>query len=269
MRRVLIGVAVAAAALVAGGCVRQAHYQANAFTWTGAVPGGQWLHIRNMNGTISVVAGKDANVEVHASKKWTRGGDAVHFVKSVGPDGVSICVMYRAGDTCDPNHVSGNDRRSGLFSFDRHSDARVDFVIDVPAGVNLDLGSSNGGVQAAGTSGTIQARTVNGDINIASHEGALDLSTVNGSVTAALDTLPATGDVSLKTVNGSVTVVLPPQLAGSVHCETVSGRITNAFSVTSEGAPSTRTLSGTIGTGGTHHVDLSTVNGNVSLLKHA
>ena len=268
MSRLLIGVGVAAALGVAG-CVHASHYQANAFTWSGAVPAGQWVHVHNTNGTISVVAGTDANVEVHASKKWTRNGDQVHFVESAGPDGVTICVLYRAGDSCSADNNSDSNRRHGLFSSGSRSDARVDFVVDVPPGVNVDLASINGSVQASGTSGSVDAKVINGDINIASHQGALDLVTVNGSVTAALDTLPASGDISLKSVNGSITAVLPPQLAGFVNLETVAGTVSNGFAITSDGPVNPRHLIGTIGTGGNRHVDLSTVHGTVQLLKHA
>ena len=268
MSRVLIGVGVAAALGIAG-CARTSHYEANAFTWSGAVPAGQWLHVHNTNGTISVVAGTGANVEVHASKKWTHNGDAVHFVESAGADGVTICVLYRAGDSCGPDNNSPNDRHHGLFSAHRSSDASIDFVVNVPPGVNVDLASINGSVQASGTSGSVQAKVVNGDINVASHQGALDLVTVNGSVSAALDTLPATGDISLKSVNGSVTAVLPPQLTGLVDLETVAGTVSNGFAISSDGPANPRHLTGTIGTGGTRHVDLSTVHGSVQLLKHA
>lgn len=268
MSRVLIGVGVAAV-LGAAGCAHTSHYQANAFTWSGAVPAGQWVHVHNMNGTISVVAATGANVEVHASKKWTRNGEAVHFAESAGPDGITICVLYHGGDSCSPDNNSDNDRHRGLFSSHSRSDARVDFVVNVPPGVNVDLASINGSVQAAGTSGAVEAKVVNGDINITSHQGALDLTTMNGSVTAALDTLPATGDISLKSVNGSITAVLPPQLTGFVNLETVAGSVTNGFAITSDGPANPRHLSGTIGTGGTRHIDLSTVHGTVQLLKHA
>lgn len=267
MSRVLIGVGVAAALGVAG-CAHTSHYLANAFTWSGAVPAGQWVHVHNTNGTISVVAATGPNVEVHASKKWTRNGEAVHFVESAGPDGITICVLYHAADSCSPDNSSDNDRHHGLFS-SRRTDARVDFVVDVPAGVNVDLASINGSVQASGTSGSVEAKVVNGDINIASHQGSLDLVTVNGSVTAALDTLPATGDISLKSVNGSITAVLPPQLTGFVNLETVAGSVSNGFAITTDGPANPRHLTGTIGTGGTRHVDLATVHGTVQLLKHA
>jgi hypothetical protein len=269
MRRVLMGIGVAAA-LGAAGCVHASHYESNAFAWNGAVPAGHWVHVRNLNGTISVIPSTGANVEVHASKRWSRGGDMVHFIESAGDDGVTICAVYREGDSCSPNRYSSSQHH-GLFSglFGKHSDASVDFIVNVPAGVNVDLGSINGSVRAAGTSGTVDAKVVNGDIDIASHQGALDLVTVNGSVTAALDTLPATGDISMKSVNGSITAVLPPKLDGTVDFSTVTGRISNGFELTTDGPTSTRKLSGTVGGGGSRHIELSTVNGSVTLLKHA
>jgi len=269
MRRVLMGIGVAAA-LGAAGCVHASHYESNAFAWNGAVPAGHWVHVRNLNGTISVIPSTGANVEVHASKRWSRGDGMVHFIESAGDDGVTICAVYREGDSCSPNRYSSSQHH-GLFSglFGKHSDASVDFIVNVPAGVNVDLGSINGSVRAAGTSGTVDAKVVNGDIDIASHQGALDLVTVNGSVTAALDTLPATGDISMKSVNGSITAVLPPKLDGTVDFSTVTGRISNGFQLTTDGPTSTRKLSGTVGGGGSRHIELSTVNGSVTLLKHA
>lgn len=269
MSRVLMGVGVAAA-LVAAGCVHTSHYESNAFAWNGGVPTGNWVHLRNLNGTISVIPSTGANVEVHASKRWSRGGDMVHVIESAGSDGVTICAVYHEGDSCNPNHYP-NSERHGLFSsiFGEHSDARVDFIVNVPAGVNVDLGSINGSVSASGTSGTVDAKVVNGDIDIASHQGALDLVTVNGSVKAALDTLPATGDISMKSVNGSVTAVLPPKLDGTVDFSTVTGHISNGFQLTTNGPISTRKLSGTVGAGGSRRIELSTVNGSVTLLKHA
>ncbi|MGH2877977.1 MAG: DUF4097 family beta strand repeat-containing protein [Solirubrobacteraceae bacterium] len=271
MSRILIS-AGAVAALVAAGCMHTSHYVSNAFAWTGAVPAGRWIHLRNLRGDISVIPSTGTSVEVHASKRWTHDGDAVHFVQSVGDDGVTICTVTSPGDACSPNHYSNrSEHHGGLFSslFRKHTDARVDFVVSVPAGVNVDLGDIDGSVRASGTSGTVDAKVVNGSIEIASHQGALDLVTVNGSVTAALDTLPATGNILMKSVNGSITAVLPPKLDGTVSFETVTGRISNGFPVTTDGATSTRKLTGTVGAGGSRHIDLSTVNGSVTLLKHA
>src|SRR6185437_8384490 len=94
------------------------------------------------------------------------------FVKNVGPDGVTICVLYHSGDDCSADQSSRSSRHHGLFSFHSSSDAQTDFVIDVPPGVNLELANISGSVQASGTSGTVDARVVNGEINVASHEGA-------------------------------------------------------------------------------------------------
>lgn len=269
MSRVLMTVGVAAA-IVAAGCVHTSRYESNAFAWNGTLPAGQWVRVRNMNGTISVIPSTGTSVEVHASKRWSRGGEMVHFIETADNDGVTICAVYHKGDDCSQKRYSSSGNH-GLFSglFGQHSDARVDFVVNVPAGVNVDLGSINGSVRASGTSGTVDAKVINGDIDIASHQGAMNLLTVNGSVTAALDTLPPTGDISMETVNGSVTAVLPPKLDGTVDFSTVTGRISNGFQLTTDGPTSTRKLSGTVGAGGSRHIKLSTVNGSVTLLKHA
>jgi DUF4097 and DUF4098 domain-containing protein YvlB len=161
-------------------------------------------------------------------------------------------------------------RRGFLSSvFHKRSDASIDYIVRVPAGVNLDLSTVNGPVNVAGTSGEVHAQTVNGEIAIAAREGSLKLNTVNGSVSAVLDSLQPAGDVSLRSVNGSVTAVLPPLLDGTVSFETINGKITSGFPITATGPVNPKRMFGTVGSGGAHRIELSTVNGSVSLMKHS
>ena len=92
---------------------------------------------------------------------------------------------------------------------------------------------------------------------------------MNGSVSAVLDSLTPAGDISLRSVNGSVTAVLPPRFDGSVSFETINGKITSGFPVSASGPVNPRRMFGTVGTGGARRVELSTVNGSVSLIKHS
>ncbi|HEY7877928.1 MAG TPA: DUF4097 family beta strand repeat-containing protein [Gemmatimonadaceae bacterium] len=260
-----------AAALTVAGCTQShSHVEADAFVWSGAVAAGKWVHLRNMTGPITVELTPDTQVDVHATKRWRRSGDNVRFVETATADGIAICTVYAAGADCNPDNYSGRHDRSVLSSIARKtSDASVDYVVRVPAGVNIDLGTVNGPINVAKTSGTVKAETVNGDVEITAHQGALELNTVNGSVTVALDTLPATGDITMHSVNGSITAVLPPQLDGTVMFQTVNGRISNGFPVTSIGPTNAKRIAGSVGAGGVRRIELSTVNGSVTLMKHA
>ena len=181
-----------------------------------------------------------------------------------------ICTLYDAHGRCAPFDYAAQGHHGFLSSiFHKRSDATVDYVLRVPAGVNIDLSTVNGPVSVAGTSGDVRVETVNGEIQIAARQGSLKLNTVNGSVSAVLDSISAAGDVSLHTVNGSVTAVLPPQLDGRVSFETVTGNIKTGFAVTAEGPTNPKHMSGIIGAGGARRIDLSTVNGSVSLMKHS
>jgi len=48
-------------------CGRE-HVEANAFTWTGTVPSGGWLHLRNLQGRITVDSSPSADVAVTARR---------------------------------------------------------------------------------------------------------------------------------------------------------------------------------------------------------
>ena len=44
----------------------------NAFTWSGRVPSGHWIRVRNLSGEINVVASNSDRVEVTATRQWRR-----------------------------------------------------------------------------------------------------------------------------------------------------------------------------------------------------
>ena len=103
MKRTLSAlVFVTALALPAAGQQRQS---ADAFKWSGHVPAGGWLRVRNLNGPITVTAASGNDVEVTAVKRWRRGDTAVvHFqTKKYGPgdESVVICALWGERSTCD------------------------------------------------------------------------------------------------------------------------------------------------------------------------
>lgn len=258
-----------AAALAAAGCSHM-HIEHDAFVWTGTVAPGKWVHIRNLTGSITVEATSGTQIDIRATKRWQRDGNSVRFVQNTTGDGIVVCTLLDSRGRCTPEDYAAQGRRGFLSSvFHKRSDATVDYVVRVPAGVNIDLSTVTGPVKVAGTSGDVRAQTVNGEIAIAAREGSLKLNTVNGSVTAVVDSLTPAGDISIRSVNGSVTAVLPPRFDGSVSFETINGKITSGFPVTATGPVSPRRMFGTVGGGGAGRVELSTVNGSVSLIKHS
>lgn len=260
-----------AAPLVLGGCGMDSgpsHVDPNAFAWSGAVASGQWVHLRNMTGRISVVASDSAVVEVHATRRW-RGRDRgnVHFVRRDTDDGILICTMYRQTDSCSSEGYSSGSEKGGFNPLDLirgSSHASVDYIVHVPAGVKVDIGTISGPIGIADVTSAVKAETVNGRVQVATRNGPVTASSVNGSVTVAIDSLGDPGDIDLSTVNGSITAQLPPSLQADLSMETVNGNVSSDYLVTGNDTSSHRELKGLIGGGG-RRITLETVNGSVTL----
>ena len=261
-----------AAPLVLGGCDMgsgPSQVDPNAYAWSGSVPAGQWVHLRNMTGQISVVASDSTTVEVHATKRW-RGRDrgGLHFVKRDTDDGIIICTMYREAGDCSPDGYSGGGSKSGFNPLDlihrRGGRSSVDYVVRVPEGVKVDISTISGAIGVADVTSAVTAETVSGKVQVATRNGPVKASSVNGSVTIAIDSLGDPGDIEISTVNGSVTAQLPRSLQAQLDMETVNGSVSTDYQVTGNDTSSHKEISGVIGAGG-RRVALETVNGSVTL----
>jgi hypothetical protein len=69
--RLLLSLALAVVAAAPVGAQRRT--EPEAFTWSGRVPEGRWIMIRNVNGTIEVAPGTTDRVEVVATRHTRRG----------------------------------------------------------------------------------------------------------------------------------------------------------------------------------------------------
>ena len=79
----------------------------------------------------------------------------------------------------------------------RRGHASVDYVVTLPAGVELDRATTvNGDVEITDIEGDIKAQTVNGDIDAQNLSGDIDLETVNGGIDASF--LSMGGNDSIK-----------------------------------------------------------------------
>ena len=94
----------------------------------------------------------------------------------------------------------------------------VDYVITVPARMDLLLGGVSVDIDVQGTQGRVEATTVNGDIQVVGGGGRLQLQAVNGDVRVE----GARGAVDARAVNGAVELT---NIQGQVEAETVSGRV--------------------------------------------
>lgn len=256
-----------AASVALGGC-GESHVEQNAFAWTGTIPAGGWFYLRNRTGTIRVERSTSPSIEVTATAHWRSGRQIpVRFARGTANGNVVICTMLADGGTCSPHRYSTGARRHWWSIFGSSGgDARVDYVVHLPAGVKLDVSTIVGSVHIDGAGAAVVAHTIDGTVHASTTHGPVVLSSVNGSVFAHVDTLADSGAISATTVNGSVTAELPPQLDANVDASTVTGHITIDYPLTRTGETSSRHVSAMLGAGG-REIRMGTVNGSVTLKK--
>jgi hypothetical protein len=268
IRRLTGAALLAGVALSVGACRREARERPDAFSWSEELPPGGTVHLRTMNGNVTVRGTAESQTHVRGIKRWRRGRDRdVHFEVDRQGDDVYLCAIWtRRGGRCgDERYKARPPRWLRMFSIlRRRSDMSASFEVMLPAGVRVDASTVNGRVTVTEAAGDVKAATVNGDIRASTMGGALSLRTVNGSIRARAASLANDAPVDLETVNGSVRAELPSPLDADVQLSTVNGRITTDFPVALSGRASARELRGTVGGGG-RPVRLQTVNGSVEL----
>lgn len=235
----------------------------NAFTWSGTIPSGRRIMIKNINGAIRVARSSSGRVEVSAEKRWRRGNpeDVRIEQKKIGDD-VLVCALFSEGSRCDESGIQTERGRK----WNDRNDVSVQFTVRVPDGVRVDLSTVNGGVEVTGVNNEVDARTVNGSITARSAGGPVRAKTVNGSINVSMGSLGSADDLDYETVNGAITIELPSNFGAQLELSTVNGRVSTEFPITMSGTLSPRRLRGTVGNGATR-LRASTVNGGVTLKK--
>ncbi len=262
---VLLGVA-----LIAGAASLPAQSKAvengEKFDWSGKIPAGAWLRVRNLNGSVDVEAASGDQASVHGEKQWRRGDPTwVRFEVVKDGDNVTLCALWNDNDSCDERgiHSHGHNDRGER----RNNDVSVHFTVKLPKGVKIDASSVNGSVDVRGATSEVDASSVNGRVEASSTGGPVYGTSVNGDVTARMEQLPGAGDLRFTTVNGSITVDMPSKLDADVEMETVNGSIRSDYPMTIEGGRiSPKHLRAKIGAGG-RHIRFTTVNGSIALRK--
>jgi len=249
----------AAAAVLAAGAASAA--PAQDFTWEGRVAPGQAVEIKGTNGDVKAGPAAGDRVEVTAVKKARRSDPAAVEVKVVPhAGGVTLCAVYPTPAGRSPNECRPGE--GGRMSV-QDNDVSVTFTVRVPAGVRFVGRTVNGGIDADGLAGDVEAHTVNGGVRVGT-SGAVQAETVNGSITASVGQSDGTEPLSFKTVNGSIALDLPAGAGAELRASTVNGDIQSDFPVAGQGRVSRRRLAGTIGGGG-RELSLETVNGSIRI----
>jgi hypothetical protein len=255
---------VAALALPAAG---QQAQSGDVFNWTGKVPAGRWIRVKNLNGRITVGAASGDNIEVTGTKHWRRGDPSVvrMTAQNLSSGDALVCALWGENATCDENGYNANrnnrDRRT------RNNDVSVEFRVLVPRGVKVSVETVNGGVSVDGVTSEVEAETVNGEVEVGTTGGRVNAQSVNGSVRARLGRVDNDGDMRFETVNGNVIVEFNGDFGGDVDLQTVNGSLNTNFEMTVSGRLDPKHLRAHVGKPGGPRLHLETVNGSVELRK--
>jgi hypothetical protein len=259
---------MAALAVFAAACNRPGSAD-QAFEWTNQLPPGAIVHFRDGAGDVVVRRSVGQAVAVTGGVQWKRGrsSDVKFQVNQVGND-YYVCAMWRASGRCGAQGYHGRQTNGFLtmFSLFHHgSDAKANFVAELPANVFVDVKTDLGSVTIDGMSSGVTARASNGTVRAVNVSGPLSLSTANGNVSLATDSLSEADSVHLQTTNGTVHAELPAGMQGAFDLSVVNGTVTSAFPLAA--APRShvgRHLQGQIG-GSSRVVKMRAVNGIVSV----
>lgn len=131
----------------------------------------------------------------------------------------------------------------------------VDYVLTVPAAMDIQLGGMFADVSIEGTRGSVSVNTVEGNISVKGGAGTLELATVNGKITveganARLNVRAVSEDIELTNVQGEIQA---ETVSGDVTLTRIDGRRVEA-----------QTVSGDVRFDGTLRPD-----GRYSLLTHS
>ena len=168
---------------------------------------------------LAVEAGANGGIEVSG---WDR--DEVRLVARISassrdddPRELADRIEIRTGSTIEPVGPSTRGRRSSW---------AVSFELMVPRATELRLNASNGGIDLAGLTGAVEARTTNGGISLVGGAGRVRGETTNGGLDIELTGRSWQGaGVDLRTTNGGVEITIPEGYSAALETGTVNGGI--------------------------------------------
>ena len=261
------------------------------------VQGRPALRVKNAEGRIRIVAGKQPQVQIRAIKE-VRGASSIEDARQYA-DRIHVRIEQNGSRIqAEATYPSMN-----RFPFGREPEALVHLEIIAPMSSDLEASNADGEIQLEGIEGKIKAQTADGKLSIVNCSGQIESRTADGD----LRVQGAAGDVSAKTSDGSVSidgvfqalnavsgdgrmiikvipgskmmndwsirsgggnirVSLPEDFAADLDASTGDGRIRVDYPVSSERARSENKLTGKLNAGG-RLLRIRTGDGDITIEK--
>ena len=261
-------VKVAVSEAVVGPCDREV---AAAEAWTFAAGGMLALNAETSTGNITFRARDGGEVQVRAHTR----------VKALTREGAEACAEQVAVCAdCEGETV----RVWKVYSKLPHGvNVTINYEIEGPPHLDLDLCAVNGHVTASGSQGRINAQSTHGNLAIDGGQGPVQLRTQNGYIRATIPELrheglftTANGPIDIRlgagaapltatSTNGHVDLRLPADFNGQLDARTITGQIQAAADLGAMRTVKRTLVEGPIGAGGAAQVRVCAHNGDVSV----
>ncbi|HWC95519.1 MAG TPA: hypothetical protein VG456_02185 [Candidatus Sulfopaludibacter sp.] len=195
------------------------------------VPGtGRKLLVDNIIGSIHVTAYDGSQVQVSAQKHiYGRSAEAVQEAKrdiklDMSQQG-SFVRLYVDGPFRGSN---GNTNYRGEQYYGYR--VAIDYEIQVPRNIELDLRNITNEISVKGTTGDYQIHGLNGGIEMQDISGSGAVNTLNGKVKITFARNPE-HDTQFHTLNGAMDVYFKEPLNADLHFKTLNGGVFTDFDV--------------------------------------
>ena len=221
---------------------------------------------------------QNVTVSDHLNLRLDAVNGEIEITGQPGADRVTVTAEARVGsDTfidaqagLNQLEISVTDEANDIFvqtEQPKNSQGRqyiVDYTLTVPSDLTVNVNAVNGHVTVNDMDNSIFIVLVNGNMDFENIYGDATASVDNGSVTGTT-ILPPDGEVMVSTVNGDIDLSIPTstsaELFGLVSNGTISWDNLDLLDV----MQTNKSLQGKLGDGA-GLIDLSTVNGNISLV---
>lgn len=222
--------------------------------------------VRNVNGAVNIETWDNPKVEILAYK--SAHGNNFRKVRKYF-NSIEINFEQSGKKIWVETHLP---KRNGNGFFDwllgDNVSGRVEYEIRLPAGVNLDVKTTNGKISVSGVKGLVKLKSTNGAIWGENISGMVEAKTTNGAIQISLKEVAPGEELGFYTTNGSIRLHLPEDLSCTLDAKTTNGSIYSDFEIRTLGKVKPNRLKGKIGSGD-GLLDLRTVNGSIKLLKNS
>ena len=213
-----------------------------------AAPGGTLFIDGRLNGGITVFGSTRRDIlvraKISANARSRARAEALAEEVKIRTDGGRV-------------YPEGPDSRNGEWW-------SVEFEVEVPSRVDLDLRARNGGIAVTDVTGTLRMETQNGGIHLESVNGDVVAETTNGGLHVDLDGDGWVGKgLDATTTNGGVHLQISVGYSAHLETGTVNGGVDIDFPVTVRGKIGRR-ITTDLGKGGPT-VRVITTNGGVDV----